>query len=92
MIKIENKKTAIVGGVVGLVILLTIFCCKGTNEEAPAVEAAPAGSKASFISIRSLMHHLQHLNLRFAHQSMELQTMLSFAKNQARAINFELSK
>ena len=41
MIKIENKKTAIVGGVVGLVILFTIFCCKGTKEEAPAVEAAP---------------------------------------------------
>ena len=41
MFKIENKKTAIVGGVVGLVLLLTIFCCKGTKEEAPAVEAAP---------------------------------------------------
>ena len=38
MIKIENKKTAIVGGVVGLVILLTIFCCEGKKE---AVEAAP---------------------------------------------------
>ena len=41
MIKFHDKKTAIVGGVVGLVILLTVFCCKGTKEEAPAVEAAP---------------------------------------------------
>ena len=38
MIKVENKKTAIVGGVVGIVILLTIFCCEGPKE---AVEAAP---------------------------------------------------
>ena len=42
MIKVENKKTAIVGGVVGIVILLTIFCCEGKVEEAPAVEATPA--------------------------------------------------
>ena len=32
MIKIENKKTAIVGSVVGLVILLTVFCCEGNKE------------------------------------------------------------
>ena len=38
MIKVENKKTAIVGGVVGILILLTIFCCEGNKE---AVEAAP---------------------------------------------------
>ena len=38
---IKDKKTAIVGGVLGIVILLTIFCCKGTTEEVPAVEAAP---------------------------------------------------
>ena len=37
MIKINDKKTAIVGGIVGLVILLTIFCCEGKKE---AVEAA----------------------------------------------------
>ena len=35
---IKDKKTAIVGGVVGCVILLTIFCCEGNKE---AVEAAP---------------------------------------------------
>ena len=39
MIKINDKKTAIVGGVVGIIILLTIFCCEGKKE---AVEAAPA--------------------------------------------------
>ena len=38
MIKVNDKKTAIVGGVVGIVILLTIFCCEGPKE---AVEAAP---------------------------------------------------
>jgi len=38
MIKVNDKKTAIVGSVVGLVILLTIFCCEGNKE---AVEAAP---------------------------------------------------
>ena len=38
---IKDKKTAIVGSLVGAVILLTIFCCEGTKEEAPvpAVEA-----------------------------------------------------
>ena len=42
MFKIENKKTAIVGGVVGIVMLLTIFCCEGNKEaaEAASVEAA----------------------------------------------------
>ena len=35
---IKDKKTAIVGGVVGCVILLTIFCCEGNKE---AVKAAP---------------------------------------------------
>ena len=35
---IKDKKTAIVGGVVGCVILLTIFCCEGNKE---AVEVAP---------------------------------------------------
>mgnify|MGYP003124065765 CR=1 FL=1 len=35
---IKDKKTAIVGGIVGCVILLTIFCCEGNKE---AVEAAP---------------------------------------------------
>ena len=39
MIKVNDKKTAIVGGIVGCVILLTIFCCEGKQE---AVEAAPA--------------------------------------------------
>ena len=38
MIEIKDKKTAIVGGVVGIVILLTIFCCEGNKE---AVEVAP---------------------------------------------------
>ena len=38
MIKVKDKKTAIVGGVVGCIILLTIFCCEGKQE---AVEAAP---------------------------------------------------
>jgi len=38
MIKINDKKTAIVGGIIGLVILLTIFCCKGNKETTPAVE------------------------------------------------------
>ena len=38
MIKVNDKKTAIVGGVVGIVILLTIFCCEGKQE---AVEVAP---------------------------------------------------
>ena len=42
MIKVNDKKTAIVGGIVGLVILLTVFCCEGKVEEAPAVEATPA--------------------------------------------------
>ena len=35
---VKDIKTAIVGGVVGVVILLTIFCCEGKQE---AVEAAP---------------------------------------------------
>ena len=35
---IKDKKTAIVGGVVGCIILLTIFCCEGNKE---AVEVAP---------------------------------------------------
>ena len=35
---IENKKTAIVGGVVGIIILLTIFCCNGKVEEVPVIE------------------------------------------------------
>jgi len=38
MIKINDKKTAIVGGIVGLVILLTVFCCEGKKAEAEAVE------------------------------------------------------
>ena len=29
---IKDKKTAIVGGVVGTVMLVTIFCCNGKNE------------------------------------------------------------
>ena len=39
---VKDIKTAIVGGVVGVVILLTVFCCEGKVEEAPAVEATPA--------------------------------------------------
>ena len=41
---IKDKKTAIVGSIVGCVILLTIFCCEGKQEEAPApaVEATTA--------------------------------------------------
>ena len=35
---VKDKKTAIVGGIVGCVILLTIFCCEGNKE---AVEAVP---------------------------------------------------
>ena len=35
---VKDIKTAIVGGVVGVVILLTIFCCEGKQE---AVETAP---------------------------------------------------
>ena len=35
---VKDKKTAIVGGIVGCVILLTIFCCEGNKE---AVEVAP---------------------------------------------------
>ena len=35
---VKDKKTAIVGGVVGCIILLTIFCCEGNKE---AVEAVP---------------------------------------------------
>ena len=35
---IKDKKTAIVGGVVGIIMLLTIFCCEGNKK---AVEAAP---------------------------------------------------
>ena len=42
MIKVNDKKSAIVGSIVGCVILLTIFCCEGTKEEAPAVEATTA--------------------------------------------------
>ena len=38
MIKVNDKKSAIVGSIVGCVILLTIFCCEGNKE---AVEAAP---------------------------------------------------
>ena len=29
---IKDKKTAIVGGVVGIVMLVTIFCCNRKNE------------------------------------------------------------
>ena len=39
---VNDIKTAIVVGVVGVVILLTVFCCEGKVEEAPAVEATPA--------------------------------------------------
>ena len=35
---VKDIKTAIVGGVVGVGILLTVFCCEGKKE---AVEAAP---------------------------------------------------
>ena len=35
---VKDKKTAIVGSIVGCVILLTIFCCEGNKE---AVEVAP---------------------------------------------------
>ena len=35
---VKDKKTAIVGGIVGCVILLTIFCCEGNKE---VVETAP---------------------------------------------------
>ena len=38
---VKDIKTTIVGGVVGVGILLTIFCCEGKVEEVPAVEAAP---------------------------------------------------
>ena len=41
MIKVNDKKTAIVGSIVGLVILLTVFSSKGNKEEAPVVEATP---------------------------------------------------
>ena len=30
---IKDKKTAIVGGVVGIVMLVTIFCCNRKNEK-----------------------------------------------------------
>ena len=53
MIKVNEKKTAIVGGIVGCVILLTIFCCEGNKEavevapvEAAVEEVAPAVEKA----------------------------------------------
>ena len=39
---VKDIKTAIVGSLVGVVILLTVFCCEGKVEEAPAVEATPA--------------------------------------------------
>ena len=42
MIKINDKKTAIVGGVVGIVMLLTIFCCEGKKEAGEAVPAEAA--------------------------------------------------
>ena len=29
---VKDKKTAIVGGVVGILMLVTIFCCNGKNE------------------------------------------------------------
>ena len=38
MIRVNDKKSAIVGSVVGLIILFTIFCCEGKQE---AVEATP---------------------------------------------------
>ena len=40
---IKDKKTAIVGSLVGCVILLTIFCCEGNKE---AVEAVPTAETA----------------------------------------------
>ena len=45
MIKVNDKKSAIVGSVVGLIILFTIFCCEGKQEAVEAVpveEATPA--------------------------------------------------
>ena len=40
---VKDIKTAIVGGIVGVVMLLTIFCCEGKQE---AVEAVPAEEAA----------------------------------------------
>ena len=35
---VKDIKTAIIGGIVGVGILLTVFCCEGNKE---AVEVAP---------------------------------------------------
>ena len=46
---IKDKKTAIVGSMVGAVILLTIFCCEGKQE---AVEvAAPAEAAVEEVAV-----------------------------------------
>ncbi len=39
---IKDKLTAIVGGIVGCVILLTIFCCEGKQEAVEVIEETPA--------------------------------------------------
>tara|TARA_Y100001963_G_C6607018_1_gene365253 strand:- start:332 stop:508 length:177 start_codon:yes stop_codon:yes gene_type:complete len=40
---VKDIKTAIIGGIVGVGILLTVFCCEGNKEavEVAPVEAAP---------------------------------------------------
>ena len=45
---IKDKKTAIVGSIVGCVILLTIFCCEGNKE---AVEATPVETTVEEVKI-----------------------------------------
>ena len=35
---VKDIKTAIVGGVVGVGILLTVFCCEGKVEESAVIE------------------------------------------------------
>ena len=45
---VKDIKTAIVGGVVGVVILLTIFCCEGPKE---AVETAPVETAVEQVAI-----------------------------------------
>ena len=39
---IKDKKTAIIGGIVGTIILLTIFCCEGKQEAVEAVSVETA--------------------------------------------------
>ena len=56
---IKDKKTAVVGSVVGAVILLTIFCCEGKQEAVEVAVPAEAAVEEVAVPVEEAVEELK---------------------------------